>query len=556
MSRSWLALVLSLVFLPWLGAQKGTVCHERVPQRANRTNGEVSWSLREVCCKGYEGTPGGCRPRCNPRCVHAQCTAPQQCTCDLGYEILSEQEFSNAGCQPKCHACRNGDCISPGRCRCWPGFAMSRKSLSCQPVPHLLQPAEQCESRCQSTRWQKYFSWSHLLSGRTPNTVPTCRQNQTEPCLHLDRCVCNSHSQRLICQDPAQKLPQQYVCSDQTVKTHPGLLTERLDEESSVNQIVNIKQVHKQDRKNRDHENDISTDADLKDHNIPQIDPINHKIFRIYHTIQTDRNTTNQLHPKDQRIEIGSVDDAIDGTDKTAMIYQADPLSTTATSWMTSLNQYNPFFSTDDIEQHNHDGTKAKSIERTLVTERPLLLDLERIYPTIPTNQTHLENATEANLTALDKDYQWIADAILEERNQELNQTNLIDYNESIYEKEHYNSMNNSNYNSSSQNSMMKHLVDPIDPSDREYRKELSKPSINVGNIHMQKQSHHVLSSDTTTVDNDELIVKGALHNTTLIIGLLLFVSIILTIIIIVSLYAMRNQVNAPVRTGRAAYFA
>ncbi|TDG46023.1 hypothetical protein AWZ03_007554 [Drosophila navojoa] len=229
MSRSWLALGLSLVFLPWLGAQQGAVCHERVPHIANSTNGEVSWSLREVCCKGYEGTPGGCRPRCNPRCLHAQCTAPQQCTCDLGYETPSEQEFSNAGCQPKCHACRNGDCISPGRCRCWPGYVKSRKSLSCQPAPHLLQPAEQCELRCRSTRWQKYFSWSHLLSGRTPNTVPTCRQNQTEPCLQLDRCVCSSLSQRLICQDTAEKQPQQYVCSDpmdQTVENHPGLQTE------------------------------------------------------------------------------------------------------------------------------------------------------------------------------------------------------------------------------------------------------------------------------------------------------------------------------------------
>ncbi|XP_064542162.1 uncharacterized protein LOC135431138 [Drosophila montana] len=212
MTHPWLALALVLASCPWMWAQRDSVCQERVRTKSGNLD-KQSWMLRKVCCKGYVGRPGNCRPRCSPKCVHAQCTAPQQCTCNEGYETVD----STTGCQPKCNACRFGDCLTPGNCRCWPSFE-KQPIVGCEPVQHLILPAEKC-LRENCSCWQKYFSWTPKLAV-TPKCITICREGQPKPCLALEQCVCNSLNHLLICEEPEHELPQQYGC--QVIKKAPN----------------------------------------------------------------------------------------------------------------------------------------------------------------------------------------------------------------------------------------------------------------------------------------------------------------------------------------------
>lgn len=40
----------------------------------------------QKCCKGFVPMEDKCTPVCYIKCINAQCTEPNKCTCDPGYE--------------------------------------------------------------------------------------------------------------------------------------------------------------------------------------------------------------------------------------------------------------------------------------------------------------------------------------------------------------------------------------------------------------------------------------------------------------------------------------
>ncbi|XP_030569750.1 uncharacterized protein LOC115769186 [Drosophila novamexicana] len=289
MTHPWLVLALVLASCPWMWAQRGSVCQVRVRSKSGKLD-KQSWVLRNVCCKGYVGSPGNCRPRCSPSCVHAQCTAPQQCTCNEGYETVDSIDSSNMpGCQPKCNACRYGDCLAPGNCRCWPSFE-KQPIVGCEPVQHLILPAEQC-LREDCSCWQKYFSWTPLLTVQ-PKCVSICRTGQPKPCLELEQCVCNSLNHLLICEQPEHVLPQQYGC--QVINGPPTAYRRK----HTVKHIDRTVSTDLRDRKNR-------TDRPTKifpvwTHHYNQSDEES-KITQANREVQSDRQDKKVHHIVDQK---------------------------------------------------------------------------------------------------------------------------------------------------------------------------------------------------------------------------------------------------------------
>ncbi|KXJ77512.1 hypothetical protein RP20_CCG007371 [Aedes albopictus] len=72
---------------------------------------------RNKCCKGYVRNKNKCNPVCTTPCENSKCTEPNFCTCNEGFERLS-----NFRCIPHCEGCDNGFCIKPGYCQCNTGF--------------------------------------------------------------------------------------------------------------------------------------------------------------------------------------------------------------------------------------------------------------------------------------------------------------------------------------------------------------------------------------------------------------------------------------------------
>lgn len=59
--------------------------------------------------------------------ITGNCTAPDTCVCDTGYQISSDKT-----CKPKCsNGCTNGDCTAPEVCTCRPGYINSLNG--CEP---------------------------------------------------------------------------------------------------------------------------------------------------------------------------------------------------------------------------------------------------------------------------------------------------------------------------------------------------------------------------------------------------------------------------------------
>lgn len=88
-----------------------------------------------VCNEGFalDKTHKFCIPHCNPPCGNGYCSAPNTCTCNDGYEAIS-----NAACRPVCpQGCELGECVAPGQCACRAGFKLHERKC----VPH-------CERGC------------------------------------------------------------------------------------------------------------------------------------------------------------------------------------------------------------------------------------------------------------------------------------------------------------------------------------------------------------------------------------------------------------------------
>uniref|UniRef100_A0A1Y9H2I2 EGF-like domain-containing protein n=1 Tax=Anopheles dirus TaxID=7168 RepID=A0A1Y9H2I2_9DIPT len=80
-------------------------------------NGKRVTVIDQPCCKGYKRVKLRCVPVCSLPCENAKCTGPDVCTCNEGYEKLS-----NHRCIPHCADCDNGICTKPGYCQCHTGY--------------------------------------------------------------------------------------------------------------------------------------------------------------------------------------------------------------------------------------------------------------------------------------------------------------------------------------------------------------------------------------------------------------------------------------------------
>ncbi len=63
---------------------------------------------------------------CQTACVHGDCTKPNTCTCDTGYDGHFCSEFT---CDPPCQT-GHGACIGPNNCYCnygWDGEDCSNR---------------------------------------------------------------------------------------------------------------------------------------------------------------------------------------------------------------------------------------------------------------------------------------------------------------------------------------------------------------------------------------------------------------------------------------------
>lgn len=73
-------------------------------------NGECSGN-RCVCNRGYRLDKTGkfCMPICDPACNTGNCTAPNVCSCNGGYDLTPD-----GACIPKyTNRCEFGECVAP-----------------------------------------------------------------------------------------------------------------------------------------------------------------------------------------------------------------------------------------------------------------------------------------------------------------------------------------------------------------------------------------------------------------------------------------------------------
>lgn len=73
-----------------------------------------------------------CVPICDDHCGFGHCSAPNECTCEIGYAL------NNAGrCTPVCSmGCTNGECIGPETCLCRPDYRPAANDAQhiCEPI--------------------------------------------------------------------------------------------------------------------------------------------------------------------------------------------------------------------------------------------------------------------------------------------------------------------------------------------------------------------------------------------------------------------------------------
>lgn len=65
-------------------------------------------------------------PVCDPPCAgRGNCTAPNLCSCNRGYELAPD-----GACRPKCtNPCEFGQCVAPEKCSCPDGYILNQNSI-------------------------------------------------------------------------------------------------------------------------------------------------------------------------------------------------------------------------------------------------------------------------------------------------------------------------------------------------------------------------------------------------------------------------------------------
>ncbi|XP_055372037.1 multiple epidermal growth factor-like domains protein 10 [Condylostylus longicornis] len=153
------------------------------------TKSEYRPKLVEGCCKGYSKRRNGeCVPECQQICLNGKCTAPNVCSCEEGYEYLTQFK-----CQPKCNNCNHGVCVAPGICNCYPDFKKSDNG-TCVPV---------CHSECING----YCSAPDICSCNEGYYLNETIKYATESIIN------QSSSSRMICQPHCNKNCENGYCS-------------------------------------------------------------------------------------------------------------------------------------------------------------------------------------------------------------------------------------------------------------------------------------------------------------------------------------------------------
>ncbi|KAK7792063.1 hypothetical protein R5R35_007098 [Gryllus longicercus] len=156
-----------------------------------------------TCCEGWEQVKEAgaaaaadtdsavprCRPVCEPACVNATCTFPNECTCLPGYS--RKQGSLKHECSPRCQPlCVNADCVGPNTCHCKAGFERTSRHA------------------CRKAGSGANGTWSDKFGPGPPSGWNLCRP----PCRDFQKCVGSS----CICKegfvpdprDPASCLPE------------------------------------------------------------------------------------------------------------------------------------------------------------------------------------------------------------------------------------------------------------------------------------------------------------------------------------------------------------
>lgn len=128
-----------------------------------------------TCNDGYEvNAQGTCAPKCPDGCQQGECVAPGQCACRPGFKLL------DAKCLPFCErGCVNGDCVAPNTCTCTEGFTMDPTGTRCEP---------KCDQPCLNGALARVYQMSSKIIIYFLNFYFMF----TGRCEGPNRCRCNS----------------------------------------------------------------------------------------------------------------------------------------------------------------------------------------------------------------------------------------------------------------------------------------------------------------------------------------------------------------------------
>ncbi|EAA14483.5 AGAP009762-PA [Anopheles gambiae str. PEST] len=179
-----------------------------VPECNNCVNGFCSLPDACQCYEGYQlqerdDASRYCQPVCEGGCLHGQCVAPDECLCGDGYTLSPFGECvrpttppprcpegyvdDGIGCSPICsEPCRNGTCVGPDECECFPGHSSenSTSPFVCQPV---------CNGSCANGDCiAPGVCICHAQYGKIGDEcIPLCDRCSLGHCVQPNVCVCD-----------------------------------------------------------------------------------------------------------------------------------------------------------------------------------------------------------------------------------------------------------------------------------------------------------------------------------------------------------------------------
>lgn len=157
------------------------VCQKEC-ENGNCTSPEVC-----TCNPGYQKDPSDkykCLPVCLKECQNGECVIPETCRCNSGFTPnLSDPYLCDPFCEP---GCVNAQCVKPNECECFGGYKKEGNDTSfCKPI---------CLSGCQNGDCMKpefCECWEgYEVYDKNSVCVPTCSLCQYGICVAPETCQC------------------------------------------------------------------------------------------------------------------------------------------------------------------------------------------------------------------------------------------------------------------------------------------------------------------------------------------------------------------------------